>query len=325
MTFRSDVWAVDGNTTDALLGRLMNQAATLGSQGVIGHLDCRVQATSPATSGINITSGGVAILGAEVILQGSYTAWNNGTDSTLTIAATGGSSRSDMIVARAEDPTFSGSPWTGSAGSQIVWPRVLSNVGAGATQVPGGYSAIPLARIDMPASTSTVQSSYIHDLRAVANPQVSTGILYAAGPGSSTNWTVSTTPHAWPPGASWSMQIPSSATTMTVDWVIGGVLYSDAGNWARGYINPQFGSSITSPVLTFAQTLVSVPTGSGSAFQRFTIVGAASASIPASMRGTTQTLQFAQVTDGTQTGLLSVAEGSQVAVNYQFQQLAASA
>ena len=323
MTFRSDVWAIDGNTTDAVLGRLMNQAASIGSQGVIGHLDCRVQATSPATSGIQITTGGVTILGQEVTLQGSYTAWNSGLDTTLTIAATGGSVRSDMIIARAEDPTFSGSPWTGSPASQVVFPRVLSNVGAGATQVPGGYSAIPLARIDMPASTATVQSSYIHDLRTVANPQVTTGILYAAGPGSQTNWTVSTTPHAWPPGASWSLQIPSSATNMIVSWAVYGAVYSDT-NWARGFLNPQFGTSITSPALAFSQSLVSIPVGSA-AFSRFTIGGAASAAIPASMRGTTQTLQFAQVTDGSQTGIIYVTENSSVALNYQFQQLAASA
>lgn len=322
MTFRADVYAVDGNQIDAVLLRLMNQAASIGAQGVVGHLDCRVQATSPATSGIQITTGGVVILGQEVALQGSYTSWNNGLDTTLSIGATGGSPRSDMIVARAEDPTFSGSPWGGSPGAQIVFPRVLTNVGSGATQPPGGTSAIPLARIDMPSSTSTVQGSYITDLRTVANPQVSTGILYAAGPGSPTDWTVSTTPHQWPPGASWSVQIPSSATSMIVSYQIVGVVY-DSTHTARGFINPQFGASITSPVLTFSQVIVSVPSTSPNG--RLTIGGAAQAAIPASLRGTTQTLKLAQVTDGTNTGTVAVGEDGGTALTYQFQQLAASA
>jgi hypothetical protein len=300
----------------------MNQAATLGSQGVIGHLDCRVQATSPATAGINITSGGVTILGQEATLQGSYTAWNSGTDSTLTIAATGGSPRSDMIIARAEDPTFSGSPWGGSPGAQIVFPRVISGVSSSATQAPGGQSAIPLARIDIPASTAAITNAMIHDLRAVANPQTTTGVLFAAGPGSGTDWTVSTTPHAWPPGASWQVQIPSSATQMVVMWQISNV-FQDTTSWARGFVYPVFGTSVSSPVLAFPTTLVSYPAATTS--PRVTISGTSQVSIGTSLRGTTQTLQFAQTTDGSQIGTLSAGEGTQTGIMYSFQQLAASA
>lgn len=323
MTFRSDAWAVDGNQADALLARLMNQAASLGSQGVIGHLDCQVTANSPATAGVIISGGGVTVLGVETTYQGAYTGWNVGNDTSLSIASTGGSPRSDMVVVRAEDPTWSGSPWGNPASGQILFPRVLSNVGAGVTVPPGGFSCIPLARIDMPASTSVVQSSYIHDLRQVCNPQRLLEVSVAAGPATATDWTVSTTAHAWPPGASWQVFIPPWATTMVVTWDIIDVLWdSTPGTTARGFINPVLGASVTSPVLSLPQTLVSVPPPPAG-IVRVDIAGAAQQSIGPSLRGTTQTLQLAQVTDGSNTGKIQVTETSVTRVLYEFQQLAA--
>jgi hypothetical protein len=323
VTFRSDVWAVDGNQTDALLARLMNQAASLGSQGVIGHLDCQVNATGPATAGIVITSGGVTVLGAESPYQGAYTGWNVGNDTSLSIGSTGGSPRSDMVVIRAEDPTWSGSPWGNPASGQILFPRVLTNVGGGATIPPGGYSCIPLARIDMPASTATVQQSYIHDLRQVCNPQRLLEVQTAAGPGTASNWTVSTTPHAWPPGASWQVYVPPWATTMVVTWDIIDIFWSTSpGTAARGYINPMLGASVTAPVLSMPQTLVSIPPPPAG-IVRLDVSGGSTASIGPSIRGTTQTLQLAQVTDGVNNGILSATETSLIRILYEFQQLAA--
>lgn len=301
--------------------RMMLQASTQGSQGVVGALDCIVNQTTVASSGIVITAGNVLVAGAEALNQGTYSAFNPGNDTTLTIGATGGSPRSDMVVIRAEDPTWSGSPWGNPASGQILFPRVLSGVAGGATAVPGGYSAIPLARIDMPASVSTVLQSYIHDIRSVANPQGGmVSSLLTGGPGTASNWTVSTTQTAWPAIATWQVAVPSWATFMQAQWQITDLLYTPAGtNWARGSVGPVFGSSVTAPNLAWPQTLVSV-TGT-SAFEH-SVSGAAAIAVGPALRGTTQTLQFAQKTDGTQTGLCTVNEGTQISVVYEFQQLA---
>ena len=322
MTFTTGAWSVDGNTTDAQLARLMAQAANLGSQGVVGSLDCQVQANSPATAGINITAGGVVVLGVESPYQGAYTSWNIGIDSTLSIASTGsGGGRSDMVVIRAEDPTWEDSPWGTPAAGQILWPRVLSNVGAGATTVPGGYSAIPLARIDMPASTAAVQQSYIHDLRQVCNPQRQMAMVAVNGPSSEANWTVSTTPHAWPPGASWPVYIPPWATVMVTAWWLNEIPWNTTpGTWARGWIYPVLGS-VGSPTLTWPQTLISIPQAQGP--YRHTIGGGGIVSIGPTLRGTTQTLNVAQTTDGTQNGVMGFDEGSSFTMLYEFQALAA--
>jgi hypothetical protein len=321
MTFVTTVFAVDGNAMASQVMRMGLQAATQGSQGVVGALDCIVNQTAVASSGIIVTAGNVIVAGAEALNQGSYSAYNPGNDTTLTIASTGGSPRSDMVVAQAKDPTWSGSPWGNPASGQIVFPQVISGVAGGATTVPGGISAIPLARIDMPASTSTVLQSYIHDLRAVANPQGGMlQTLMTGGPGSPSNWTVSTTATAWPAVATWQVPVPTWATFIQAHWLIADVLYTPAGtNIARGNVYPVFGSSVTAPNLAFPQTLVSV---SGSAAYEHSVSGSALLAVGPTLRGTTQTLQFAQKTDGTNTALLTVNEGSQINVIYEFQQLA---
>jgi len=320
MTFQTAVWAVNGNLVDAAYARLMLQASTLGSQGVIGHLDCQVNATTPSpTAGIVITSGAVVVAGAEASYQGSYYGWNVGNDTTLSIAPTAGAIRSDMVVARAEDPTWSGSPWGNPASGQIIFPRVISGVAAGSVLPPGGQSVIPLARIDMPASTSVVQQSYIHDLRQVAVPQTLQIVNVVQGPGSPVLSAPSATTVAWPPGANWQIQIPNWATIVTVAWSANELLWQSG--FVRGYMWPVIGSSVSAPTVTTPQQIISIPVSDGP--YRHTIGGGAMVSIPPSIRGTTQTLQFANKTDGTQTGRLSFGEHASVWIITQFQQQAA--
>lgn len=321
MTFQTAAAFVDGNQESGNFLRLMLQSSTAGSQGIVGAQDLYVSANTVPTSGINIAGGACIVAGAEAAYQGSYYGYNVGTDASLTIASTGGTIRSDMVVVRAEDPTWSGSPWGNPASGQILFPRVISNVAAGLTTVPGGYSAIPLCRIDMPVSTSVVQQSYIHDLRAVAQPQRIVQIQTAAGPGTNTNWTVSTTAHAWPPGATWPVTIPAWATTIVCTWTVSEMMWNGT-NWARGNLHPILGTSVTAPVLSFPQTLVSVPIATGP--WEHCITGAFTAAIPAALRGTTQTMQFAQTTDGTNTGIMVATEATQTSVIYEFQQLASA-
>ena len=321
MTFQSAVYAVDGNAESGNFLRLMLQSSTAGAQGVVGATDMVVTATTPSpTAGIVIAGGACLVAGIETPYQGSYYGYNVGNDTSLTIGATAGSARSDLVVVRAEDPTWSGSPWGGPASGQILFPRVISGVSSSATAPPGGISAIALCRIDMPASVSVVQQSYIHDLRNVSQPQRLMQVIGAQDT-TTRNWTVGTAGVAWPPGANWQVPVPSWATIMQVNWQINDALWQSG--WARGYVNPFFGTSVAAPNLAMPQTLISIPAATGP--YRHGIAGGFSIAIPASLRGTTQTLQFKQVTDGSQTGILSVDEGSSYAVVFEFQQIAALA
>ena len=326
MTFQIPTWAVDGNAQNSNLARLMLLAALSGNQGVVNPLDCIVTANSPNTSGINIGAGNVVIFGSEFTEQGVYYGENLGLDATLTIAATGGTIRSDLIVVRAEDPTWAGSPWVGAPSAQIVFPRVISNVAAGTTVPPAGISAIALARIDMPASTSVVAQSYIHDVRQVAQLQTVQQQYNFAGPGTQSNSGATSTAVQWPTGASWgTVPIPPWATVGVFNWVITELIYnSGSGNGtARGNIFPVIGTSVTAPTVSMTPSLYSMTTSTGTG--RHTVAGGATAVIPASIRGTTQTIQFAQQTDGTHTDTLGFFECSNVSLSVEWQSQAALA
>lgn len=320
MTFSAFTYQIDGGNTASQLWRQALDAACLGSPGgIVNPLDC-VVSCSGTNNIILIADGKFAIQGAEVADQGTYFGYNVGQDNSLTIAATGGSPRSDMIVARVEDPTFAGSPWSGSVTAETIFPRVISGVSSSATVPPGGQSAIALARVDMPASTSVVLQSYIHDLRYMINARRQKSELQAAG-SSTVAWTLGTTATAWPSLATWQVAIPSWATGVKMRWVLGNVVYVGGGtNWARGNVGPVFGTSVTSPNQAFPTTLVSVNTAS-TTYEVMGIYGSADTSVSTALRGTTQTLQFAQTTDGTQTGIIDVTEGSVFIVELEFIQL----
>jgi hypothetical protein len=323
LTFQTPAWLIDGGASlNGQFARMMLAAASSQQQGVIGPLDCIVSQTTPsASAGVLISAGSVIVFGQEVTQQGSYFGENTGVDSSLTIAATGGSIRSDMIVVRAEDPTFSGSPWAGPPSGQILFARVISGVSAGATQPPGGISAIPLARIDIPVSTSIITNAMIHDIRSVALAQQVSSVLSVAGPGSPSNSGSTSTAVQWPTGATWSVFIPSWATVMTAQWTIAEVLWNGT-NAVRGFIYPVIGASVTAPTVSFTQMLISdLATEANS---RHTYIGGGTVNIPASIRGTTQTVQIAQKTDGTAIGTLAFNEGSFVTLDYTFQGLAAT-
>lgn len=323
MTFQTACWAVDGNPQNSNFARMMLLAATAGNQGIVSPLDCIVTANSPNTSGINIAAGNVVVSGVETPFQGSYYGENPATDATLTIAATGGATRSDMIVVRAEDPTWSGTPWSGPATGPILFARVISNVTPGSVTPPGGQSCIPLARIDMPASTSTVAQSYIHDIRQVAQVQTLQQQYNFPGPGTQSNSGATSTPTQWPTGAIWAtVAVPSWATFAVMNWTITELIYnSGSGNGtARGNIYPVIGTSVTAPTVTTTASLYSMTTATGTG--RHTVAGGAVAAVPASIRGTTQTIQFAQQTDGSHTDTLGFFECSMVSLSVEWQGLA---
>jgi hypothetical protein len=108
---------------------------------------------------------------------------------------------------------------------------------------------------------------------------------------------------------------------MVAKWSITDLIYTGGGtNIARGQLQPVFGSSVSAPALTTVQTLMSI--ASSATYLPITASGGFAIAIPASLRGTTQTLQMAQVTDGTNTGIIQIQEGSLITMDYEFQQLA---
>ena len=170
-------WAIGGGSAmPAEILRLLSWAALGGQEGVFSNADLRVSALETPGTAIRVLPGACSIgnralnASKELYIQRLFS------QDVVDIAPTGGSGRSDLIVAQVENPFISGEPWQipeDQVNGPYIFTRVISNVAATVKKVGDlnlGISAITLARIDIPPSTGTVIQSMIHDYRTVVNP-----------------------------------------------------------------------------------------------------------------------------------------------------------
>jgi hypothetical protein len=212
--------------------RMMIRDLSRANEGITEGDHLKVTALSTPGGGVQIADGSAVIIGRVSSVQGSYSAYNIGVDTSVTISPTGGTGRSDMVILRVEDPEYEGT--RDPATDPIVFFEVVSNVGSSATTVPSGYSAIPLARIDIPASTATITNTMIKDLRKVANPRRDRILYpyYAQDPlveisGTSETW------KTHPNLTMATIAVPSWATTAKIVFTISGVRLADGNIWGN--------------------------------------------------------------------------------------------
>lgn len=178
MAFDPVPWFVGGGAQhSADVARLLMYLATGGSEGVVNRTDMRVLALAVPGGNVRVMPGACVILNRALGgANQSYGGRIAQEDDTVAIAATGSSGgRSDLIIARVEDPTISGEPWQTPDPVETgpyIYPRVIANVPSGTRSVHElglGYSAITLARVDIPASTGAITQAMIKDLRPICN------------------------------------------------------------------------------------------------------------------------------------------------------------
>lgn len=169
-------WAVDGATVTGAMARLLANVAFGDAEGIASKGDCKVQQTQVAGTSIRVMPGGVAIRNAYSGGAGQSYAGYNPDEDVVPTTATGGSSRSDLVVARINDPEFAGQP--PNPGEEDTYPYIETEVIVGvpattkrASELNLGYPAVELARIDRPANTATVTDANIVDLRRLARPR----------------------------------------------------------------------------------------------------------------------------------------------------------
>lgn len=314
MAWDSVPWFVGGGAEHSPeVARLLAYAATNGAEGLVSTGDLKVRELSTPGSSVRVAPGAALILnrasGGD--LQ-TYVARMK-TEETIAIAATGsGSGRSDLVVARIEDPWLAGEPWQDPVNPKVgpyVFTRVISNVPSGTTKVTDlglGYSAIPLARIDLPASTSTITSGMITDLRKLANPREHRELLV-----SSISSTVTANASSWTDWNAYvpSVYVPEWATYMNIVTTVAGALIWSANT--DGNIRNGLGSTFgTSQVVDFDNP--SGPT-------RETLTVQTSTTISSSMRGTTQNLRLQAYFSR---GSLEANPGTQIIHDIQFSEKA---
>lgn len=260
--------------------RMMLRDLSRGSEGVTEGNDLKVTQLGTPGASVQIGDGSGVIKGRYSTWQGHYTAYNIGTD-TKAISATGASGRTDMLVLRVLDPAYEGS--LNPASDQICFFDIVSNVSSTATSPPAGMSAIPLARITLPASTSTITDSMITDLRKIANPRRETG-LYTESPASLSTFIGGTsgTFSNFSTASGWSISVPYWATQMKVNLQVGQLRY-DTNNFF-GYLRATFGSSLT-------MQQVALDDNQGTGVRRSTVVAGDTLAIPSNYRWTSQTLR----------------------------------
>ena len=278
MTFENTAWAIDGALLGSSLARRAEYAAVGGAQGVVQKNDLKV--TQLAVPGIGILIGaGVGLVKNEyqTTPNETYVVSNPSTHTVpaIEMPAASSSARSFIVAVVVGDPDFSqtGHPWMGSddppVGEEQSFEYVrptLIQVPAGTTELDVNYPALPLARIDIPANTTTIINSYITDLRHLARPQQSQEIFVSP----SGTWT-NASPRYIPAGnqyADWGPQeyapqvkVPDWATRAIVVASVNGARLADSTANVAGGVRTQLGT-VSGPAIEF-----DIPTNSAGAIR----------------------------------------------------------
>lgn len=184
--------------------RILASAATHDSQGVILPGQMKVVALGTPGAAVTIQPGAVVVRNHAGYGE-SYVGRAPSATQVPIAANNTGSVRRDLIIARVIDPDFSpwqpsgspGAPNTSIPNGPYFEPHVISGVPSGtvrASQVVN-YSAVELARVDVPANTSAVTNAHIVDLRSLVSPRTANVYDLVAPSGdlvlatNETNWT----------------------------------------------------------------------------------------------------------------------------------------
>lgn len=246
MAFDTVPWAIGGGATlDEGIGRMIPYFMFQGQEGVLGALDLEVKALATPGGSIRVSPGGFVILGRySGQLYEAYLGRNKSDHVVAVDPNNTASARSDLVIARIPDPYVPGSPFPAPpspATGVFAEPYIIKGVPSttrNLAQIGNSWSAIPIARIDIPALTSTITQAMIVSLRtkcgspplpASPPPQVividqdgpeNPEYLFSKiilGPASSQNHSkTSTVYQTWPTATSWNVPIPKWASSMDV-------------------------------------------------------------------------------------------------------------
>lgn len=306
MTWQSVPWAVGGGALVPVeAGRLLAYYAIGGleGEGPAGPGDCAVLQTAAASGQVRIMPGAVGCLNrmADPLTGGqqAYLARQPETE-LVTVPATGGSARTDVVAVVIEDPQYAGqAPPTDIQVGPYVKTVLYTNVSATArnlADVDPGQAGYALARITRPANTTTVTQAHITDLRAIPNPRTRQVTKMTNLPDGSNQNLTSVTMVTFPSSAAFNVEVPRWAVKAHLELYVSGARIlntktsdpdsdaDDNGNFVA-HARCKLGAIITPTVE------VNPATPTHSRGDTFTYAVAGEVAVPAAMRGTTQTLE----------------------------------
>lgn len=305
-------WAVGGGALNSEgLARMLAYFMFGGEEGILNATDCRVQALSTPGTSIRVGVGGYNIKARGVgQLYESYLGKIEVED-VVPVTATGGTSRSDLVIARVEDPNIAGEPWVDPVDPAIgpyVFTRIIENVPSTTRdiqQLGNNFTAITLARLDIPAFTGTITNAMVKDLRCLVNPVTGSGpepgiecpededtppvtekfwtaVAQGAGDHATGSDHLNSSPinvwQNWPDVASWVVPIPPWATNVDIFYQVNNAEFP-ANAYGEMRINIGSDAIITSAFKYDTNDAF------GPGDQRFPMTVADNVLIPAAQRG----------------------------------------
>lgn len=258
MTFDNAPSAIDGALLSSALIRRA-QYADQPIQGVVKKGDLKVTQLGTPGVGVQIAPGvGLVLNKYQTTPNETYVVSNPGVHTIPSgdMPASNPSDKSYIVAVVIGDPDFSqtGHPFMAPSDPPVgeeqtfeyVRVRVIE-VSAGATTLSGAFPALPLARIDVPASTTTITNAMITDLTSLAQVRQSQEIFVGQP------WT-NGAPVRIPSGSSYgdwgpgqflpSVKVPSWATRAIMVVSINGIKLTDASVNASGGVRAQMGTVV---------------------------------------------------------------------------------
>ena len=317
MTWVNTPWALDGALIPSSLARLGQYVATGGAEGIAQLSDLKVVPLDTPGNGIKIYSGGAAVLNR---YQGetpdqSYMVYT-ATGEILgagQMPASSGSARSHLVCVVVGDPEFTSvghpfmlatDPPAGTENTfQYVRTVIIQNVPSNTTsfdQLNLNYPGYALARLDVPASTTTITSGMIVDLREMAAPRNKTEQWHvSASVADPLSVAVANTYEYWPDNSRKLIPIPKWASYCYITGFIEGFRIVADVAAAKMRIG-SLSNGLATPASAFDDKFVA-----GGADRRSINMGGL-IYIPSSLRGTSQNFEIqATVTNTSQNNKLN--------------------
>lgn len=288
--------------------RMLVRDLARGAEGITQGDDLKVSQRATPGGGVLIADGSGVIKGRDNVFQGHYAVCNIGSTD-VPIAATGGSPRSDMLIIRVEDPEYGYDH--DPEFDQLMFPQIISGVSSSATTIPDGRTGIPLARIDIPASTATITNAMITDLRKVANPRRERR-MYTHSPASDSALIGSSTTYSYfstEPGQ--NIAIPDWATTVRARVDVGSIRYSVADYF--GNLRATFGASLT-------LQSIGLDDDQGNSIRKIPGLVADTLTVPSAYRGTTQLLRAQANGNSGNAGRINVSTATTFVYDVEFEE-----
>ncbi|MGV9509282.1 hypothetical protein ACWDQZ_27155 [Streptomyces tendae] len=241
-------WFVEGTAASEETLRLIVDAAMCGGEGVVGPADLLVTALDAPAAAVQLAPGAMIAKRRAALGGGSqsYAARMPTVEQVDVPPVTVEGPRSDLVIARVEDP-YGGETWPAPEDPTVgpyVFTRLVPDVPVGTTSIRDidpDTTAVTLARLDMPAGTTTITADMVTDLRQLARPRSESFRRYAPGlPALDELGAITDVWETFPMGATWTEKIPDWATHVTVHALITGLLHPDAVE-ARGNLRVSLG------------------------------------------------------------------------------------